>query len=60
MSNNVDYLDLVNKQNPDRLEATAGNLLPVIIKALQDLSQKNKLLSEKNDQFINEISNLEK
>ena len=39
-STSVDYLDLVLDDNPDKLEATEGHLLPVIIKAIQDLSAK--------------------
>jgi len=33
-----DTLDLVLKDNPDSLEATPGKLLPVLVKAIQDLS----------------------
>ena len=29
------------KNSPERLEATPGNLLPVIVKSLQDLEQVN-------------------
>lgn len=32
-----DYLRLVLKSNPDKLEATPGNLLPVLVKAIQEL-----------------------
>lgn len=38
---NADYLKLVYKSNPDKIEATYGNLLPVIVKAIQELSQEN-------------------
>ncbi|AYV80104.1 MAG: hypothetical protein Gaeavirus9_14 [Gaeavirus sp.] len=41
---NASYLKLVYDVNPDKLEATAGNLLPIIIKALQDLHNENKKL----------------
>lgn len=34
---NAGWLNLVLKENPERLEASAGNLLPVIVKAVQDL-----------------------
>jgi len=35
---NNEILDLVMDNNPDRLEAKAGNLLPIMIKAIQELS----------------------
>ncbi|MBK6505544.1 MAG: hypothetical protein IPG02_07720 [Ignavibacteria bacterium] len=38
------------KDNPDKLEATYGNLLPVMVKAIQELkveSEKLKVESEK-------------
>jgi hypothetical protein len=33
-----DYLDLVFDDNPDKLEAKQGNLIPVLVKAIQELS----------------------
>ena len=33
-----DHLDLVSQDNPDKLEARYGNLLPVIVKAIQEES----------------------
>jgi hypothetical protein len=41
-----EYLNLVYDVNPDKLEATYGNLLPVIVKAIQDLSKEQKELEE--------------
>ena len=41
-----DWLGLVFKDNPDRLEATAGKLLPVMVKAIQELSAKVDSLSQ--------------
>jgi hypothetical protein len=38
------YLDLVYESNPDKLEATYGNLLIPLIKAVQELSQQVKEL----------------
>lgn len=32
-----DYLQLVYKSNPEKLEATPGNLLPIMVKAIQEL-----------------------
>ena len=37
-------LDLVDEQNPDRLEAKQGKLIPILVKALQELSAKNDAL----------------
>jgi hypothetical protein len=37
-------LDLVLEENPDKLEAKQGNLLPILVKALQELSAKNDAL----------------
>ena len=47
---NADWLNLVLKDNPEKLEATYGNLLPVMVKAIQKLkveSEKLKVESEK-------------
>jgi len=37
---NSEYLDLVMDSNPDKLEAKQGNLIPVLVKAIQELSAK--------------------
>ena len=36
-----DNLDLVSTNNPEKLEARYSNLLPVLVKAIQDLSDEN-------------------
>lgn len=41
----AEWLNLVLKTNPDRLEATSGNLLPIIVKALQELKVANDSLA---------------
>jgi hypothetical protein len=42
-SNIGDNLDLVSENNPEKLEARYGNLLPVIVKAIQEESaEKDK------------------
>jgi hypothetical protein len=43
---NIGYnLDLVSQDNPEKLEARYGNLLPVIVKAIQEEStEKDKKL----------------
>lgn len=35
-----DKLNLVYESNPDRLEATTGNLIPILVKAIQELSAR--------------------
>ena len=52
-SNIGDNLDLVSENNPEKLEARYGNLLPVIVKAIQEESAEkdqkiNKLRLEKD------------
>jgi len=42
----TEWLDIVLKDNPERLEATQGKLLPIIVKAIQELSQQNKILMQ--------------
>lgn len=48
---NAEWLKLVLKDNPEKLEATYGNLLPVMVKAIQDLANEN-------DQLRKELSAL--
>jgi hypothetical protein len=40
----VEWLNLVLKSNPDRLEATPGNLIPIMVKAIQELKTENDAL----------------
>ena len=35
-----EYLDLVLEDNPEKLEAKQGKLIPVLVKAIQELSAK--------------------
>jgi trimeric autotransporter adhesin len=44
-----EILDLVYESNPDRLEVRYGNLLPIALKAIQELSAKVKELEDKLD-----------
>jgi hypothetical protein len=37
---NADYLGLVYDENPDKLEATPGKLIPVLVKAIQELEAR--------------------
>ncbi len=39
-----EYLDLVLDTNPDKLEAKQGNLIPVLVKAIQELTMEVELL----------------
>ena len=45
-SENVDFLHLVLKDNPDKMEASYGKLLPVMVKAIQELSAKVESLTQ--------------
>ena len=40
----LEYLDLVMDENPDKLEAKQGKLIPVLVKAIQELSAEVKRL----------------
>ena len=40
----AEFLNLVMDNNPDRLEAREGQLIPVLVKAIQELSTKNDAL----------------
>jgi hypothetical protein len=42
-----EYLNLVYDENPDKLEATYGRLIPVLVKAIQDLSKEIEILKTK-------------
>merc|ERR1711981_887075 len=45
--NDADYLNLVLDSNPDRLEAAPGKLIPILVKAIQELTQEIELLKSK-------------
>ena len=40
----VDYLNLVQNDNPDKLEAAPNRLFPLMVKAIQELSAENTAL----------------
>ena len=47
--NDADYLGLVMDENPERLEASYGKLVPILVKAIQELKQEiNQLKETKN------------
>jgi hypothetical protein len=65
MSENAEWLNLVLKSNPNKLEATYGNLLPIVVKAIQDLKKENDELKDRLTKFekmqtllVAEIENL--
>ena len=65
ISGNAEWLNLVLKDNPEKLEATYGNLLPVMVKAIQDLkAEKDELKNEveqlksKNENLVSEVESL--
>ena len=41
-----DWLQLSLRDNPEKLEATPGRLIPILVKAIQDLSNKVNMLEE--------------
>tara|TARA_Y100001963_G_scaffold22284_1_gene29177 strand:+ start:168 stop:3977 length:3810 start_codon:yes stop_codon:yes gene_type:complete len=42
--NDADYLNLVLESNPDKLEATPGKLIPILVKAIQELKMEVETL----------------
>ena len=42
-----EYTRLVYKSNPDKLEASYGRLIPILVKAIQELSAEVKMLKNK-------------
>lgn len=57
-SENAEWLNLVLKDNPDKWEATYGNLLPVMVKAIQELKEENDKIKQENEKLKKEISEL--
>ena len=61
-SNIGDNLDLVSEDNPEKLEARYGNLLPVIVKAIQEESAEKdkeiKALKERLDALEKQITEM--
>jgi hypothetical protein len=46
-ANLADTLKLVYEENPEKLEASYGKLIPILVKAIQDLSAKVEALEKK-------------
>jgi trimeric autotransporter adhesin len=51
LSENAEWLRLVFKDNPEKLEAQAGNLMPIIVKAVQELKTENDRLKNQNSEL---------
>lgn len=49
----AEWLNLVLKDNPEKWEATYGNLLPVMIKAIQELKEENDELKKRIEKLEN-------
>ncbi len=56
---NAEWLNLVLKDNPEKLEATYGNLLPVMVMAIQELSEENQKLKNENLTLEKRLAKLE-
>ena len=56
---NSGMLNLVLKDNPEKLEATYGNLLPVMVKAIQELKAEKDELKNENNEMKQRLLNLE-
>jgi len=50
--------NLVYDVNPEKLEASYGTLLPLLVKSIQELSQKNQELSQEMLELKREIDEL--
>jgi trimeric autotransporter adhesin len=48
----AEWLNLVLKDNPEKWEATYGNLLPIIVKAVQDLKKEKDELQNKYEKLL--------
>ena len=55
----AEWLNLVLKDNPDKWEATYGNLLPVIVKAMQELKEQNDILQKENTKLARQIESMQ-
>ena len=52
-----EYLDLIYDADPEFLEAKQGNLLPVMVKAIQELSKQNEALASEVEQLKSQLNN---
>jgi hypothetical protein len=56
--NDAEYLNLIDKNDERGLRIATTNLLPVIVKALQDLSVENANLKERITELENKVNSL--
>ncbi len=56
---NTEWLNLVLKDNPEKWEATPGNLLPIMVKAIQELNSKCEDLETENDELKDKLAKFE-
>jgi len=59
MEQNAEWLNLVLKDNPEKLEATPGNLFPILVKALQDLKIENDELKAETEVLREKLNKLD-
>jgi hypothetical protein len=52
MDYDADWFGLVDHQNPEHFELSAGKLIPVLVKAVQELSQQNQELKTIVDSIV--------
>ena len=55
----AEWLNLVLKDNPEKWEATYGNLLPIMVKAIQELAVENEQLKIENEKLNNRLTEFE-
>ncbi len=55
---NAEWLNLVLKDNPEKWEATPGNLLPIMVKAIQELSEGLHSEKIKNENLASALDGL--
>lgn len=54
----AEWLSLVLKTNPERIEASYNNLLPVMVKAIQELKAENDELKKQNEVLASEVNSI--
>ena len=52
-----DYMRLVLEDNPEKLEANEGHLIPVLVQAIKELSTKNDALAAEVEQLKSQLNN---
>ena len=55
---NAEWLNLVLKDNPEKWEASPGNLLPIIVKSIQDLKKENDKLKTDNIKLMAQLEDV--